>query len=109
VWLLDAQHHERLGHMVRQLGLVVKVELFEALQDVIETAQTGAPLLVPALQHGESLLGETLHQAMGNFGRSLELQPVSRALQNLEFVVTAHVLGRPLSLQATEGGVMVSP
>lgn len=37
--LLDAQHDERLSDMIGQVRLVVEVELFEALQDVVQTAQ----------------------------------------------------------------------
>ena len=49
--LFDAQHHERLRDVIRQLGLVVKIQLLEAFQNVVQTAQTGPPLLVSPLQH----------------------------------------------------------
>jgi len=49
VRLFDAQHHERLRDVIRQLGLIVKIQLLEALQDVVQTAQTASPLLVSAL------------------------------------------------------------
>ena len=39
-----AEHHERFCHVVRQVGLVMKVELFEALENVIEAAQPAPPL-----------------------------------------------------------------
>ena len=47
--LLDPQHHERLGDMIGELCLVVEIELLEAFQDVVQTAQTAPPLLVSAL------------------------------------------------------------
>src|SRR5207245_8328040 len=40
VRLLDAKQHERLGDVVGQLSLVMQVELFEALQNVIQAAQS---------------------------------------------------------------------
>ena len=49
--LLDAEHHKRLGNVVGQLGLVVEVQLFEAFENVIETAQTSAPLGLARPQH----------------------------------------------------------
>jgi hypothetical protein len=36
--LLDAEHDKRLGDVVGQLGLVVEVQLFEALENVVEAA-----------------------------------------------------------------------
>jgi len=43
VGLLYPEHDERLGDVVRKLCLVVKIQLLEALQDVIEAAQTLPP------------------------------------------------------------------
>src|SRR3989442_6804223 len=41
--LLDAKQDERLGDVVGQLSLVMQVELFEALQNVIEAAESSPP------------------------------------------------------------------
>src|SRR5438270_433465 len=41
--LLDAEHDQRLGDVVGQIGLVVQVQLFETLEDVIEAAQATSP------------------------------------------------------------------
>jgi hypothetical protein len=39
VRLLDAQEHKCLGDVVRQLSLVVKIQLLEAFENVVETTQ----------------------------------------------------------------------
>ena len=41
---LDPEHDERLRDVVGQIRLVMEVQLFEAFQDVVETAQRSAPL-----------------------------------------------------------------
>src|SRR5439155_14574396 len=44
-----------LRDMVRQLRLVVEIELFEALQNVVQTAQALAPLRLTRPQHRRKL------------------------------------------------------
>ena len=51
VGVLDAEHHQPFGREVGEVGLLVKIELLEGLQDVIETAQDLASLLVFAGEH----------------------------------------------------------
>ena len=48
---VDAQHDERFGDVVGQLGLVVKVELLERLENVIEPAKALSPILIGPIQH----------------------------------------------------------
>jgi hypothetical protein len=43
---VDAQHDQRLRHVIGQLCLVVKVELLERFENVIETAQSLPPILI---------------------------------------------------------------
>ena len=43
---LDSKKDQGLRHMIGQLRLVVKIQLLERLEDVIETAQTLSPILI---------------------------------------------------------------
>jgi hypothetical protein len=46
VGLLDAQQDKRLGDIVWQLRLVVKIELLKRFENVIEATQTLSPILI---------------------------------------------------------------
>src|SRR4029077_2069280 len=46
VRVVDTKEDEALGKIFSQLGAVVEVQLLERVQDVVETAQAGPPLLV---------------------------------------------------------------
>jgi hypothetical protein len=48
---VNTQHDQGLGHVVSQLNLVVKVELLERFENVIEPAQTLAPILIGPVKH----------------------------------------------------------
>src|SRR5437588_11495 len=57
----------------------------------------------------DSLLGDGLHQRAGHLVLTLELQPVSGALENLQSKIAIHVLRGALRLQATESWVLIAP
>src|SRR5438477_7462575 len=63
----------------------------------------------PGRSIGESLPSDGGDECAGHLVGPLELEPVSRALQNLELVLTCHMLRGLLSLQTSERRVLVAP
>src|SRR5437870_7170773 len=63
----------------------------------------------PGRSIGESLLIYDLDERAAHFVRPLELKPVSCAFQDLESIVPNHLSRGALSLQTTEGGILVAP
>jgi hypothetical protein len=51
MWRVNAQQDQRFGYVVGQLSLVVKVELLERFENVIEPAQTLPPILIGPVKH----------------------------------------------------------
>ena len=48
---IDTQQDEGFRNVIRQLGLVVKVELLERFENVVEPAQTLPPILIGPVEH----------------------------------------------------------
>jgi hypothetical protein len=55
VRLLDPQQDECLGHVVGQVCFVVEVQLLQRFENVIQPAQTPAPVLIGPVEHRRKL------------------------------------------------------